>query len=350
MEIEQADIPTSPWQWFPDRGPWFEAIVDAAEAWKPAVATTCSPDDVARVVEDAAGASAQWLYHPCVSALTHHRQVGRGERDLALLGWLAANGGLEGEVELPEPRWCWSDAGGVLLDRGTHRLDAVAAAMVTDEALPELALDPWCTILGYAHPDTVPASEKPEDEQEALVRRDALVGLRALRLLRVLLPEVADWLMAYAKILVFLDGGETVSRSSSAAELPGIVFADAVSELALLEVLVHEAAHHLLYLEEIRGPLVDPSDSRRFTSPLRPDPRPLRGILLAYHALAFICAFYADLERASAEGNVADATDLANLHAKAGEAEATLDAASSALTGQGVLFVESTKNVMRHAC
>jgi hypothetical protein len=346
MEIGQVAVSAPPWRWFPDRGPWLAKLVDAAAAWRPAVTTSCSPDAVARMVDDAEGA--QWLYHPCVSALTHRYHAGRYERDLALLGWLAANGGLEGEVVLAEPMWCWSNAGGVVLDQGTHRLDSVAAVMVTDDALPEVGLDPWCTILGYAHPGTVPASEMAEDEQEALVHRNTLVGLRALRLLRVLLPEVADWLTAYVKILVFLDGGGTVSRSSSAAELPGIVFADAVSELALLEVLVHEAAHHLLYLEEVRGPLVDPLDNRRFVSPLRPDPRPLRGILLAYHALAFICAFYADLEHASADGNVTDATDLANLRAKAGEAEATIDAASSALTDQGKLFVQSTKNVTRH--
>jgi HEXXH motif-containing protein len=51
--------------------------------------------------------------------------------------------------------------------------------------------------------------------------------------------------------------------------------------LELLEVLVHESAHLLLYAFTQHEPLVLNDEAERYTSPLRTDPRPMEGI---YHA------------------------------------------------------------------
>jgi HEXXH motif-containing protein len=110
--------------------------------------------------------------------------------------------------------------------------------------------------------------------------------------------------------------------------------------------LVHETAHHLLYVTEAAGPLIDPEEGRLFTSPLRHDPRPLRGILLAYHALAFICAFYSDLEQSLIGKEIIDRTDVANLQRLTYEAESTLLSASSSLTSQGAIFFDRTREIV----
>jgi HEXXH motif-containing protein len=51
--------------------------------------------------------------------------------------------------------------------------------------------------------------------------------------------------------------------------------------LAVVEVLAHESAHSLLFGQTIEEPLVLNPDEELFTSPLRPDPRPMDGILHA---------------------------------------------------------------------
>ncbi|GHC64559.1 aKG-HExxH-type peptide beta-hydroxylase [Neogemmobacter tilapiae] len=51
--------------------------------------------------------------------------------------------------------------------------------------------------------------------------------------------------------------------------------------LAVVEVLAHESAHSLLFGQTIEEPLVLNPDEELFTSPLRPDPRPMDGI---FHA------------------------------------------------------------------
>jgi hypothetical protein len=51
--------------------------------------------------------------------------------------------------------------------------------------------------------------------------------------------------------------------------------------LAVVEVLAHESAHSLLFGQTIEEPLVLNPDDELFTSPLRPDPRPMDGI---FHA------------------------------------------------------------------
>jgi hypothetical protein len=343
-----SGVTTTPWEWQPELAPWFRSLAEQASGWEPSVEVR-SAQEPARVLVEAAEACAQWLYHPCVGAITHTHEDARRERDAALVAWLALHGGLEGELDLQAPLWCWSETGGVQLEVGTHPLDLVAAAVAPEERVLPIAFDPWCAILGYDYPDSIPATGRPEAEQEAEVRRSTLIGLRALALVSGYLPEVAAWLRSLARVLVFLDASENLCRSASAAELPGLVFADATSEIALLEVLVHESAHHLLYISEAGGPLIDPTDERRFTSPLRPDPRPLRGILLAYHALAFMCAFYRDLRESPLGGEVVDAGDVAALASKLADAEATLDGAASSLTDRGAAFMSSTHAVAGHA-
>jgi hypothetical protein len=58
------------------------------------------------------------------------------------------------------------------------------------------------------------------------------------------------------------------------------------TRLDMLAVLVHEAAHQLLFCYSSREPLTENSVEERYKSPLRPDARPMDGI---FHA-TFVCA------------------------------------------------------------
>ena len=69
----------------------------------------------------------------------------------------------------------------------------------------------------------------------------------------------------------------------------GAIFLNVVqhrTQLDLVEGLIHEAAHHLLFGLSLDEPLVDNSIEERYGSPLRSDPRPMDGV---FHA-TFVCA------------------------------------------------------------
>jgi HEXXH motif-containing protein len=86
--------------------------------------------------------------------------------------------------------------------------------------------------------------------------------------------------------------GPELSRSETTPMIPGTIFASLASELQILEALVHEAAHHHFLFVEAFGPVVEPTDSNTYSSPLRTEMRPLRGVFAALHAIVYMLAFY----------------------------------------------------------
>lgn len=333
-----------PWSWAPDFVPWYGQVARVADNWTSSVRLSVPGGSVAELIHRAASQNEKWLYHPCLSALLLRHQDGCAARDIALLGWIAHHAHLEGELLLDNPHWCWSTDGGFLLPPGSHTFTELTERMHAGGA-PEIALDPWCTLLGYAHPGTWADFSGGEEQQTEGIRAGTMIACRASALLSSFLPEVMDWLKPLAHVLIFLDGEGDLARSSSYAEMPGVIFADTRSELALIEVLVHESAHHLLYIEEAGGPLIDPHHTTLYPSPLRSDLRPLRGILLAYHALAYICAFYSCLSRSPLGEDVLDSSDVADLQLKMRQAGTTLRLGSSGLTSRGIAFLERTDDV-----
>lgn len=92
------------------------------------------------------------------------------------------------------------------------------------------------------------------------------------------------------EIVVFDDQRSTDmgAESASCFSFWGGIFINArraTHQFFVLEALVHEAAHQLLFaLSQDENPVLNPPEER-YASPLRRDPRPLSGI---YHA-AFVC-------------------------------------------------------------
>jgi hypothetical protein len=336
--------PLGPWSWRPDTAPWAAAMAELAPRWSSTVSFDVPGFDVA--VAEAFSSNAAWICHPLSGALTHDETRGRTERDLGFIVRTAAHAGLDGRVDIDARRWCWSPTGGFAVEAGTHDVAQLVQRMTCQQI--GLAIDPWCTSLGYAAPDTCLATVADAEQQAEVIEHSVLVALRAQAYAAAAVVEPAAWIHSLVAVVVPLDGASPYGRSASRADLPGLVFLDTKSEVAVLELLVHEAAHHLLYFAEARRPLVDPDDTRRFESPLRPDLRPLRGILLAYHALAYICALYHDLDASAIFGGAFDAADVADLASKRDEAGATLHAAVSSFTDHGRDFLRRTDEVAAH--
>ena len=75
--------------------------------------------------------------------------------------------------------------------------------------------------------------------------------------------------------------------------------AEQKTPLQMVQALVHESGHNLLFGLCADGPLVLNGDGERFTSPLRSDPRPLDGV---FHASYVIARMHRSLVRLRAAG------------------------------------------------
>jgi HEXXH motif-containing protein len=332
----------SPWSWHGALEPWFESLRPRTAAWRPADELELDAPGLLDALVDAVDRRESWLWHPCVATLTLASSGRRWQRDLQLVLWAALHRGLTGRVTLPAPTRTWVAAGGEL-PAGRRELAEDAAGASRAEESPAIQLDPWCTTVGEPLPGSWAEQPPVDDAGAERLSADVVRYLRAFAFLDAQLPACRAWLVERTKVAVPLLVSEDAHHSISFPDIPALVGLDLGSDLLVLESLVHESAHLNLFLEEAAGPLVDPADEGRFHSPLRRDPRPLRGILLAYHALAFMTALYADALAATGaaifEGQVASTIVLAR------DAERTLVVERHRLTESGRRFLALTQEV-----
>ena len=121
------------------------------------------------------------------------------------------------------------------------------------------------------------------------------------------------------------------------------------NELQAIEALVHESAHQHLFMAETAGALVDPRHTAIYKSPLRDDPRPLRGVLLACHALAYIAAYYTDALQASLSAARRLESHISETRHKLHDALKILLANRQYLTAHGGDFLDRTMEVERYS-
>ncbi len=104
-------------------------------------------------------------------------------------------------------------------------------------------------------------------------------------------PELSGELAALVREVVFAANGGTSPDfdGATAFYLWGaniLNIAGAADPMGLAEVLVHEAAHTRLLGETMGQPLATNPPEERYASPLRPDPRPMEGIVHASYVVA----------------------------------------------------------------
>ncbi len=121
--------------------------------------------------------------------------------------------------------------------------------------------------------------------------RDALLG--AFRIIQDQLPEIAaemDLLLGHIGPVGYFDQAHL---SASYLEAMGVVYLSLhPHRMTLVEALVHEFQHNKLNLLLGLDPTLENADWPLYTSPVRPDPRPLRGVLLAVHAFQPVVRLY----------------------------------------------------------
>jgi hypothetical protein len=334
------------WEWKASKQGWFTNLLQSARLWSPHRSLRIDVDDVRGALDEAILRKANWLYHPCSAPLINRPKQNQAAADFAFLSWLALNiPDLDTLViYLPEGFSRWTPAGGEFVKPGFVRFRHLRHVGKRDWPF-SISLDLRCRSVGYPTESSWaerPAASGDEEPLPESVLGEIRSSIRALAILQERLPNCNSWI-SYATSVVIplatqLDGRV---RSWSGKWLPGAIHTDlAYGELQILEAMVHESAHNQLYLLEIEGPLVDPTNQELHISPLRRDLRPLRGILLGYHALVFICQFYKDLidlkvfERKVCEG------ELDRSLGKLKNARALIQDHQTGLTASGRAFFE----------
>ncbi|WP_277978877.1 aKG-HExxH-type peptide beta-hydroxylase [Sphingomonas phyllosphaerae] len=148
-------------------------------------------------------------------------------------------------------------------------------------------IDPhcWSDVVGEARSTGGPADE----------RAHALAA--ALQVLEID-EGFSRWVRDVLRIVVPLPSVKGATMSSSDVRHPSVVRMTVDDDPATTaELLVHECAHIVLALAEREEPLVVGDDARLYYSPFRRTGRPLRSILLGYHAFANVAGLYGSLAR-----------------------------------------------------
>jgi HEXXH motif-containing protein len=122
------------------------------------------------------------------------------------------------------------------------------------------------------------------------------------------------------------------------------------SRLTMAEAIVHEVSHNKLNALFELDPVIENDPAERHASPVRPDPRPLHGVLLAVHAFLPVARLY---ETMAAAATGAERTEverhLARVRAVNAEGAGVLLARGRpTAVGRGI-FDEIEREVSRYA-
>jgi len=108
---------------------------------------------------------------------------------------------------------------------------------------------------------------------------------RALAIVERDLPVVREEIDLLIQQFVPVGFDEQTHLSASYAEAIGTIYLTLhPNDMTMAEAIVHEHQHNKLNALFDLDPLLQNHASERYASPVRPDPRPLHGILLAVHA------------------------------------------------------------------
>jgi HEXXH motif-containing protein len=120
---------------------------------------------------------------------------------------------------------------------------------------------------------------------------EALRGARAV--IDETLPEIAAEMRLFLRHIVPVGYFAERHLSASYLEAIGVIYLSLhPHRMTLVEATVHEFQHNKLNLLLGQDAVLENADAPLYTSPVRPDPRPLRGVLLAVHAFQPIVVLY----------------------------------------------------------
>lgn len=298
-----------------------------------------------------------WLIHPCMSPLLEPR-FRNHDAQARLIFWSAVNSGDPlrrfGTLHLEQDCHLFGTGGGFFVPAGEHEIALLADQM--QESIYNPLPDPWGQVLpdheaigDLAHTSWW-ANAPQSDAGLEKFRSSIMRLLKAQKALQKLLPDVWNWFANMTCVVVPLRESEVDQfRSGTVTGIPGLVIVEITdSHLLTLEALIHETAHLYFHFAELDAPFVRPEHDKLYSSPLRRDPRPLRGIFLAYHALIYMCGFYREWFEATDDDRCREA--LEGLRPLCQDAGHILIEAKDGLTRTGQDFLGKCNILANIAC
>ncbi len=196
-------------------------------------------------------------------------------------------------------------ASGLLLDADGLELRRAGAPARAEALEGERAFFPVAPGLHLSRYDSNPLSgleEHPDKQGNALDLGDRGPGewvaalQEALAVIEAALPAWSAELPTAVSRLLPVGYEPERHLSASYREAPGLVYLTLHPDtLTMAEAVVHEAQHNKLNLLYLLDPVLHNGASEWTESPVRPDLRPLNGVLLAAHAFVPVAAMHACL-------------------------------------------------------
>lgn len=341
VELNKKNDGYNPWSWLISKRGWHLDLIQRIRDWSSKTFNDSSAQEIRSTLIAAATRSEEWLYHPCMKPLFYSN--GRLSEEIGMFAWSALHTNLLNHIEvtLNSSLLLWTPNGGHNLDAGNYNGEELKNLYGSGSPIEPFAVDAFASFL-----DITP--EVPDTSSEFL---HELVELcTTLANLATISPDVIIWIASVTKVLTLpLKSERSSLRSFCRADVPGCIYLEIFADpISTGELLVHESAHLNLFLAEANNLLVKPDHKQLYWSPLRKDPRPLRGILLAYHALSYISAFYRTIIESSWSTSNSELLLTQTVH-KAKLAQSVLDGARLGLTESGKKFIQQTKEVLTYA-
>lgn len=279
------------------------------------------------------------LYHPVLNYLRAPDAEETGavsSRDLQLVFWLGSHSWADAATRLEVVRHTtvWTLCGSRQLSPGHY-----SVSQFRDEtAVPQIAWDVAGLCTAGLREDMWPGDDEAASRKLCASLASTLAVLDEFQ---SGFPHIFDWAAHATRVIVPLkprpDGR---IRSGSLAEEVGAVYLDLSSPVSFLESLVHESAHQHFYLCESFLAVVPANEAPSFYSPLKKTLRPLRGVFLAYHALACIAQLYSELLHKRAFDEALLAQTLVSLRSDLEVAAVSMRSGQAHLTEAGLALFE----------
>ncbi|PRQ05203.1 aKG-HExxH-type peptide beta-hydroxylase [Enhygromyxa salina] len=126
---------------------------------------------------------------------------------------------------------------------------------------------------------------------------------RGLDLIDQYMPELRAEIDLFLHQIVPVGYDAHTHLSASYQEVIGTVYMTLHPQLmTMVEATIHEFQHNKLHAQLELDPLLHNAFHPLYSSPVRPDPRPLQGILLAVHAFVPVARLYQLMREAGHEG------------------------------------------------
>ncbi|AKF03225.1 aKG-HExxH-type peptide beta-hydroxylase [Sandaracinus amylolyticus] len=300
-----------------------------AEAWRLLKAHAATGDlRIARPLADLARSApddaASVLADPIASVLARC-----GRHDDAADAWaleLARRGALPGRYEVRGRRVANLALGaifsGARMTLSSRAIDVDGRTVALDAIAPEqfVALRPGIRFATYDANPLAMVEAHPDKQGNALSLggRDPhewIASLReALAIVERHLPELVDEMRALSMVLVPVGYEPEKHLSASYREYVGACYLTLHPDVrTMAEAIVHEFQHNKANLASYHDALLENALGTMVRSPVRPDLRPIWGVLLAVHAFVPVAELY---RRMLAAGDVRIQSRLADVIAR----------------------------------